>query len=707
MIAKLAVRMAFSRAPGNRWRLLSAVISCSVAGFLVLTAVGIVLLVDRVEGRGFERTGRVASHESPTDSYMLLTYDSWQSRQIESDFVMPASSGVEPKTAPGFGSVPRPGHTLVSPGLKRLIEKSPSLAARYPRRTTLAWSAVADANELLAYRGMPLGDSLGDRNHGRNGPLYRMKILGTQAAPAITPRFFLVAGVVIFLVVPAAVLVLIGLRSASRVRQARLAVLDSLGVGRHHLTRLLFIEGVAIMLPGLVLGMIAYTVVSHALTRLPGSDTYLVPGDLNVPVVGAVSALAAFVTACCLLSVTVWSRGERRTPRPSSSEKPIRWTTSLPLTASALLFFVSVVVPSLRPWASTVAVAMALVGVPLACVIATRWVGRRAVTAESAALHVVGASMMRSPRAATRPYLGVATLILLTLAAAGWTSAVLHTEAPSKPPGSLTTAQISPPANRTDAVQRLRNADRHIAVVKVEVKGIDGSQEALERSGRATIFATCEQLRRLDATYGCQKISTSPTLERQLRLAIQVLTYVSVPNLTVVRDGPSARADTRFLALSTEDLQPFDLKVRNAVAELMPGTEVSTAYDNRLHPNALSPWIAAGMFAAIAALAMSYLLSSVDRHLVATVERGQLSAIGVRRRTTLLIETLRVALPLGVVIAVAGLIGAVVCNNMLDLTTPYPYSALLWTLGAAGIFLVTNVALVCGFGRHSYFGAAD
>ena len=101
------------------------------------------------------------------------------------------------------------------------------------------------------------------------------------------------------------------------------------------------------------------------------------------------------------------------------------------------------------------------------------------------------------------------------------------------------------------------------------------------------------------------------------------------------------------------------------------------------------------------------LLSSVDRHIGARHARSQLASLGVRESTVLQIEGLRVALPLSVVIVVSGAIGALVCNNMLDLTTPYPTAGLAWTIAAAGAFLSCSVAFVCAMSRRGYFGVAD
>lgn len=65
------------------------------------------------------------------------------------------------------------------------------------------------------------------------------------------------------------------------------------------------------------------------------------------------------------------------------------------------------------------------------------------------------------------------------------------------------------------------------------------------------------------------------------------------------------------------------------------------------------------------------------------------------------------ALPLGIVIAVSGAVGALVCNNMLDLTTPYPGAGLAWTLATAGLFLGCSVGFVCAMSRRGYFRVAD
>ena len=68
---------------------------------------------------------------------------------------------------------------------------------------------------------------------------------------------------------------------------------------------------------------------------------------------------------------------------------------------------------------------------------------------------------------------------------------------------------------------------------------------------------------------------------------------------------------------------------------------------------------------------------------------------------------IRLALLLGIVIAVSRPLGALVCRNMLDLTTPYPVAGLAWILGTFGAFVGFGVIFVCALSQRGYFKVAD
>lgn len=723
MIAKLAVRMALTPSVENRWRAASILMSSFLAGLMVLVALGVLTLAGNVADRGANRTGTIATGQSDTDSLMLLNYDSWEGRQIESVSVMPTSPDGTPATAVGIGRAPRAGESLVSPGLDRLIEQHPELEDRYPHRRVLAWSAVTDANELLGYRGVPFGDSLGSRNDAirydaalsdggqpmqvGDGPLRRASTLGTLSRPSQIPTFQFLFGLLSLVVAPALGLAIIGLRSTSSVRQTRLSFLLALGVSRGQLARLTFTESIVSMLPGVVLAGAAYWLVSHSITKIPFTDNYLVPEDLVLRNTQVAAALTVLVVICCLLSTFISHPSKQTSPRPTSAEGPLRWPLLIPIAISALLFFVTSLKIVADLYTLYPAILAAVVGVPMACLFIVQMAGRRLSESDSPSVHIVGSSMAVTPRSVTRPYLGLAMLIVLTLSVLGWASHTLHRETPRQPPGTFSTATIYPNSDDPAVVGELGSLDPQIAAMKVRVPGLDGPTSAGSKTTTAQIFTTCEQLRKLDEAFDCQTMTASADLRRKIHEALRVVTHFGVADFTFVGDGHFERSESAVLALSKQDLATFDRSIRNAVGKSMPGVGVSTAYDSQLGPDPLAAWIVAGMFTAIAGLAASVLLSSGDRHIGAQGARTQLSSLGVPERTVLQIEGLRVALPLGTVIAVSGFIGAIVCNNMLTLTTPFPVAGLAWTVGIAGLFLSCSVGFVCAMSSRSYFKVAD
>lgn len=723
MIAKLAVRMAFTRSPEHRWRIVSILASSCLAGLMILSALGVATLAANVEERGSSRTGTIATTESDTDSFMLLNFDSWEGQQIESLSVMPAVANGTPATASGMRRAPKPGESLVSPGLERLIKQNPELAVRYPERKLLDWSAVTDANELLAYRGVPFGDSLGVRadairydsassDHQQprqlgDGPLWRASVLGTLSRPSPVPTFQFLFGLLSLVVAPALGLAIIGLRSASDVRQSRLSLLLALGVSRGQLARLTFIESVVSMVPGALLAGVAYWFVSHSTTKIPFTDNYLVPDDLVLTNTQIGATLASLVVICSLVSTLISNPAKQTSPRPITGERPLRLTLLLPIGASAMLFFVTSMKVVADLYTLYPAILAAVVGVPLACVFIVQKAGRRLAESDSPAVHIVGSSMSVSPRSVTRPYLGLAMLIVLTLSVLGWSSHTLHRETPRQPPGTFSTATISANTDDPSVVGELGSLDPRIAVMKVRVPGLDGPSSTRGAAKHAQVFTTCEQLRKLEAAFDCKNMTASADLERKILEAVKVVTHTGVADFTFADDGHFQKTESAVLALSKQNLEEFDKAIRNAVGGSLPGVGVSTAYDSQLGPDQLAAWIVAGMFIAIGGLAASFLLSSVDRHIGAQTARTQLASLGVSERTVLQIEAFRVALPVGAVIAVSTVVGATVCNNLLTLTTPFPVAGLAWTVAMAGVFFGCSVGFVCAMSRRSYFRVVD
>ena len=461
------------------------------------------------------------------------------------------------------------------------------------------------------------------------------------------------------------------------------------------------------MLPGVLLAGATYWFASHTITKIPLTDNHLAPDDLALPSIQIGLILVSLVVICCLASTLTSNPTKQTSPRPTTGERPLQRSLLIPIGVSALLFFATSLKLVAELYTLYPAVLAAIVGVPLACLFVVRKAGSRLADSESPSVHIVGSSMSINPRTVTRPYLGLAMLIVLTLSVLGWASLTLHQETPRQPPESYSTAVISPNTDDPAVVGELGSLDPRIAALKIRVPGLDGPTSAAAGTKKAQVFASCEQPQKLEPAFDCGTMAVSADLKSKLLNAIKVTTYVGVPDFTLVGDGHFKKSESAVLALSTEGLEPFDKSIRNAVAKALPGVGVSTAYDSQLKPNPLSSWIVAGMFTAIMALAASFLLSSVDRHISAQHARSQLASLGVRQSTVLQIEGLRVALPLGIVIVVAGAIGALVCNNMLDLTTPYPVAGLAWTLATAAIFLGCSVAFVCTMSRRGYFGVAD
>lgn len=719
MKLRLLAGIAFNRSAEHRWRLVAVSVSSLLSGILILTALGVLHLVAATQERGDARISAISDRERESDVVALFRGDSWEGAAIETMWFAPINANGGYRTGPGVSSTVEPGGSLVSPALDRLIAERPELRSRFPQRAVLDWDGVADSNELLAYRRLPEGEpaerarqsvqstAVGNAATSSDADFLRLDRLSTLSKPETVPEVPLLAGVLIFLVVPGMSILVTGLGANSRLRHSRFELLGKLGVSHRSLRRFAVLEGVLVAVPGLLGACLLYEFTSRSLTSLPGTDRLLAPGDLELPLwqIGTTSCLIAVLGSC--LTVGLRTRRGERDAGNALAERPLRRWYLIPLLASAAFYFWSTFDIVADLYTLYPAVLLAVVGTPLACLFLVRNWGGRFAESESATVQVVGSAMARYPRRVSRPLLGLSVIATAVLAVVGWSAVALHEELPRTAPDAFTFAEIDT-ASSSDEARLLGNPDgRQVSVLAARIAGLDGPTASEPKPETVTLVATCADMRRLDAGFTCAGPVVGGSFSERLTRTFEGAYPIQVGRIDWHPLSDPLIESDQLVALGREDLVVFDSTVRDLVAADAPAGQVVTRLNLQLHPNPLTYWIVAGVVAALLGLCVAFMIGFVDRQLGDRSDREQIVSIGVKRRTVAMLDGLGLLVPFVTVMAAAFPVGLLCCRNFLNLETPFPWSSVLLVTALTCLFAVVAASLAVALGQRTTFQVRD
>lgn len=280
MILRLAVLLARSSRPEHRWRRVAVPLAAAVATMLTLFGVCFMAAIGHQEDRLRARTAYIAEYPAPTD--LLVSVGSiWVGdQQVSVNWIAPVGDA-PPRLPPGIAQMPAAGTAVVSPALARAIRQDPLLAARFPSYTELASSGVMDQNELLAWI-RPVDPSvISGRVAGFGDPSLGTPVDDFAIETLPNEREALV-GVLGFIILPAGLLLFLGISAASTLRSQRLSTLRLLGVGRGWVTLLVVVETLALAGPAILVIIVLWSVADGWIKTIPIVDKRLVDGDLNL-----------------------------------------------------------------------------------------------------------------------------------------------------------------------------------------------------------------------------------------------------------------------------------------------------------------------------------------------------------------------------------------------------------------------------------------
>lgn len=698
MIARIAAGLAWNSAPEHRWRRVAVPVSAAVFMLLALAGSSVVLMVQRGAERVEQRAALLMKEPSPTDLLLTTGDDVWRGEQYPVVWIEPAGSA-KPVLPPGVKRLPEPGQAVVSPGLDQLASDNPELAARYPDRLVLGTEGIRSGDELFAYVRVQEGRTLAgykwavrSRAFGTPSGAGRSFKLDPLLEPV--PVVAVVQGVLGFLVVPGLIVLAVGLAAASGLRDRRFEVLRSLGAPGRMLAALAVLETMILAVPGLLAATVLWGLISPRLERVPlvGGDP--VRGDLGLPWWLLAAELGAGIATTGLVAILVTvvrpRRGPAR-PRPTSGRATLTPLRVAPLGVALVAFTLGWSVRGpLGAMLNLGGIVAMIAGVPLVFPSVLRSIGAALGRLESVPASIAGRGLEWDPLRTARPFLGVATLVVIALASSGYIALARDVEASPTPAGGPQAVTVDWLDPRPDDPTRLADALGTGLVVPTRM---DASANTL------AVGATCHRIVPYFPGTACNpdsQFELSSATERRLGQALgTAFTKIQLAPADNVKVGGSA------LVLDDASSEDLEGRAREAAMRILPAPYVSGSTSNALRESPLVAWIVGGIIVAVIALSVGCLVSLVDRLLGTRKHRRHLLNLGVSPRRLAALEAWRFAVPYGAVIAVGFSAGLAISALIVLPDVSMPWYGIGITLGISAVIGLVGTASVAFFGARS------
>ncbi|MFJ9740378.1 ABC transporter permease [Streptomyces sp. NPDC101166] len=342
----MGARFAFAggREGWGRMLLTAVGVGLGVALLLLTTAIPNALAV-RHEREGARTDVTFNNEKIPRSDSTLLVADvptTFREKEVRGREVQP--EGARAPLPPGVARFPAVGEMVVSPALKRLLESDDGklLRERLPDRIvgTIGESGLIGSQEFAYFRGV---DHL-----TLSEETYRIARIDRFGDPDPTPQstdpvlVLLVLVVFLVLLMPVAVFIAAAVRFGGERRDRRLAALRLVGSDSGMTRRIAAGEAMAGAVVGLVFGTVFFLIGRQAAGSMELLDVSVFPSYLNPsPVLAllvavAVPAAAVLVTLFALRSVVIEPLGVVRTAKPP--RRRLWWRLLLPLAGLGMLY---------------------------------------------------------------------------------------------------------------------------------------------------------------------------------------------------------------------------------------------------------------------------------------------------------------------------------------------------------------------------------
>ncbi len=591
---------------------LSVVVALGVAGALQMLGAE----NDRMAGRGVVVA---QSGETPLLRVSML-YNSWRGRQYSEIWLQPLTQ--DSPLPPGMAALPAPGCWAVSPGMAELMADHDDLRARFECSSVLSDEGVRNPDELLVYRravdDQPLEwqvlDAVGFGHRAGHLTWEVGDPVETEALPIALAALGLVG-------VPVGLLWAAAASFGTQRRDARLQLLEALGLRRRHRRVLVVLEVLLGASPGMAIGLAAWVLGAGRLDVLPFVGRAVAHDDLALPAAWLVAAvLAAALPGAGAAVLTARRSGADRGPRLVVVRSRLsRWRWA-PGAVGVLLLAGTPFLDGRR--ASTVALAgfvSVIIGLPFLVPMVVRAVGVRLASTGRVLLLLGGRRLEGDPLGASRPLIGVAVAILVTPVVLSWLTIARQSDPPPRLDAGWLAVEVQP-GLRADEAARLTEAWSDVEVVTAALQMADPNQAPV-----LVLASTCGAVERLVNAPACIEGQLSPAAEERLARIFGVPGGVALSRSTDV-----ASAGAGYVVVPSG--AAAESRLRALVASLDRPLSLRSAADNVRRESPIVAWILGGLGLAAGLSTVAMGLTLLDR---SVADRGLgrlLAALGLSRR---------------------------------------------------------------------------
>ncbi|MBA2560128.1 MAG: hypothetical protein H0V07_09620 [Propionibacteriales bacterium] len=510
-------------------------------------------------------------------------------------------------------------------------------------------------------------------------------------------------GVLSMAVIPAIIVLAIGLSAASPIRDNRFQVLVALGAPKRTLRLIGAMETLLFAVPSLVAATVLWTLVNPHLQMTPVVEQRLVPGDLSIPWTLLLAEVGVAMAICWLTSIALTRTGRQAAPRPTLERQTLSSVAAIPLSLSIGAFALAAVVGSdLAADLNLLGIIFAVAGIPLVMPGVLRSVGRRIGRSDSVTASLAGNALEWDPVRTARPFMGLGALLVLAVVGTGYVSLATYIE----PPQGMDTASsaVAVEWRQVQPADLERFTAAMGASLVVPFRQMEIFQAGRSRAGSGvapptrgeglTLGATCTEISLYVSGSPCESQASSRLTGSVRQEVAALLSDAFNHSVGTIRLAPRKKLGDSGHAFVLDDsaLPVLDEHVRNVAMSTLPAPSVTSAVSNQPLVPSLVRWISAGLVVAVTILVIGSLLSLVDRLLGSRRRHSCLLNLGVSPQQLTLLGAAMFAVPYSVVAFVALATGFGIFAMMVAFSVPVPWQAV--TVIISGTLVVGLVGTV-------------
>ncbi|MFJ8906596.1 ABC transporter permease [Streptomyces sp. NPDC102351] len=342
----LGVRFALTGGREGWIRALLTAVGVGLGVALLLLTTAVPNLLDGRDRREAARQDNAYSEDTlrPADDTLIIAHANSDFRDSDIRGRLVEPEGPKAPVPPGVSELPSPGSMVVSPALRKLLASDEGKLLRdrmpYDIVGTIGEQGLVGSQELAFYAG---STDLAERLSGPT--VMRIKAFGetqpNSSEPLDPVLVMLVLVIFVVLLVPVAVFIATAVRFGGERRDRRLAALRLVGSDSRMTRRIAAGEALAGAVLGLGFGTLFFLAGREFAASVELFRMSVFPSDLNpspllaLLVAVAVPAAAVLVTLAALRGVVIEPLGVVRTTRPA--RRRLWWRLLLPLAGVAML----------------------------------------------------------------------------------------------------------------------------------------------------------------------------------------------------------------------------------------------------------------------------------------------------------------------------------------------------------------------------------